>query len=496
MNKQLTLPDIVRATGGRLVLAYANTRPTTGAISPIPNSQIESQQAVAASSTLTTEPQVIAKAVYDSRQVEPGSLFVALPGENSDGHQYIEAAIKGGASALLVRQDWLESQTVLPDVPIIAVADTLKAFQQLAGWWRSQFPRLNVIGITGSVGKTSTKELIAAVLGQRYNVFKSYKSYNNEYSLMPLILQLQEEHEQAVLEMGAGWEFGELTRVCEIVRPNIGVTLGVSHSHFGRMGSLENIAKNKAELTQSLPADGWAVLNGDDFRVKAMANMTIARPFFYGSDPTFDLWADEIETFGLEGIAFTAHYQGKAHRLRLPLLGRHNVQTASAAIAVGLLCGLGWDEIEAGLNDPQARVRLLVLPGINGSTIIDDSYNASPVSTVAALDLLQDTPAKGRKLAFLADMLELGDYTEEGHRVVGRRVAQVAEQLVVMGELGQIVGQEALKSGLKENQVTFAANKADATRILQEKLQAGDLLLVKASRGIALEEVVEKVRAS
>ncbi len=498
MDKFLTLPDVLRATGGTLVLPGGPVQTGAGAISPDARLADPFQPANTGSGSLTIEyPGLIFNGtVYDSRLVEPGKFFVALAGEESDGHLYLADAVKRGAAAAMVRRSWLETQSEFPPVPLVVVEDTLAAFQQLAGWWRAQYPDLNVIGITGSVGKTSTKELVAAVLGRRYNVFKSYKSFNNEYSLMPLILQLQDYHQQAVLEMGCGWAFGELTRVCAVAKPKIGVTLGVSHSHFGRMGSLENIARNKAELTESLPADGWAVLNGDDFRVKAMAGMTQATPFFYGSDPAFDLWAGDVETYGLDGIAFTLHYRGEAHRLELPLPGRHNVQLASAATAVGLLCGLSWDEIIEGLHDPAARVRLLVYPALNGATLIDDSYNASPVSTTAALELLAGTRVTGRRIALLADMLELGAYAEEGHRVVGRKAAGVVDQLVVTGELGRLIGEEALASGLRAEQVTFVNTKEEAASFLEKNLRPGDLLLVKASRGIALEDVVEKVRAS
>ena len=256
------------------------------------------------------------------------------------------------------------------------------------------------------------------------------------------------------------------------------------------MGSLENLAKNKAELVQSLPLDGWAVLNGDDPLVRAMASQTQAQVFYYGFDPSFDLWASEIQTNGLEGIAFTANYKGSKRFLQLPFPGRHNVYTALAATAIGLLCGLNWDEIEQGLKDTNAQIRLLVKPGPNGSIIIDDCYNASAVSTIAALDLLSDIRTQGRKIALLGDMLELGYYTEEAHRLVGKRAAQVVDTLALIGEFSRFTAEEALKSGLDKAQVIFAETKREATQMLRDLLQQNDYLLVKASRGIALEEVI------
>ncbi len=508
MNNKLTLAAVVAATGGHLrsSVQVALAQTTTPAIFP-PSARSQSSyldSALDSASPGSESTLTIEKVVYDSREVEPGSLFVALPGEVTDGHHFLSEAVKKGAVACLVRCEWADTQSSLdPAVAWIEVEETLAAFQRLVAFWRNQFTGLEVVGITGSVGKTSTKELLAAVLGQRFRVFKSPRSVNTEQSLLPILLNLSEADEVAVIEMGAGYAFGELERLCRVAKPRIGVELGVSHSHLGRMGSLENIARNKSELVRSLPdaaQGGVAVLNGDDVRVHAMYTLTQARPFFYGTRPNFDLWADEIESFGLDGIAFLAHYGQQTHRLRLPLLGRHSVHTALAVSAVALLLGLGWREIEAGLTERSAQVRLLVLPGQNGSTVIDDSYNASPVSTVAALDLLADIqpPAGGRRLAVLGDMLELGSFEEEGHRMVGRRAAGVVDELAVVGPLSQITGQEALTHGLRPEQVFFAQDKAALLEWLegQGRLSQGDYLLVKASRGIGLEEIVQKVRAT
>jgi UDP-N-acetylmuramoyl-tripeptide--D-alanyl-D-alanine ligase len=445
---------------------------------------------------LQSRPDIsLSRVVYDSRQVTPGALFVALKGENSDGHNFVPDALQREAIALLLRYDWLQTHPeVAAQAICLAVTDTRAALQRIAGWWRSHLTNLHVTGITGSVGKTSTKELTASVLSERYRVFKSPKSYNNEISLMPLILEIQPEHEQAVLEMGCGWELGELSRLCGAAQPHIGVIVGISESHLERMGSLENIARSKAELIRSLPAEGWAVLNGDDFRVRGMHNQTAAQVFFYGSDPGFDLWADQLQSFGLEGIAFRLHYKGESRKLRLPLPGKHSVQTALAASAVGLLCGLSWDEIEAGLKNPAGRIRLLRRPGYNGSTILDDSYNASAVSTLAALDLLSDTRVEGRKIALLGDMLELGTFSEEAHRRVGRRAAEIVAYLVVTGELSRLTADEALRCGMHSERIIWADSKAAALDWLRENLGAGDLLLVKASRAIALDEVVAHLR--
>jgi UDP-N-acetylmuramoyl-tripeptide--D-alanyl-D-alanine ligase len=458
-------------------------------------------------SSLTIENLVFDKITYDSRQVTPASLFVAMRGEVSDGHLFIADAIERGATALMVRSDWLLSLSVessiyatLSRVPVIVVTDTLDALQDLVVWWRNRYPHLQAVGITGSVGKSSTKELIAAVLSQHYNTFKSPKNINDQQSLMPELLKLQPTHQRAVIEMGAGWVFGELTRLCRVVQPRIGVVLSVSHSHIGRMLSLEKIAQAKAELVQALPDDGFAVLNGDDERVRAMAKLTKATPFFFGLKPEYDLWADEIESLGLDGLAFTVHYQAKSYHLNVPFTGRHFVTNLLAAIAVGLLEGLSWDEISRGLQLRDAQIRLVVVDGPSGSTIIDDTYNASPVSTVAALDFLADIAAFAarsgqlkRKIAVLGDMLELGSYEREAHEIVGKRAAQVSDWLLVIGELGQIIGETALANGFDPTHLIFAQNKAELVAWLWQNLNSNDYVLVKASHGMSLEQVVAQL---
>lgn len=460
-------------------------------------------------STLTSQATLFFdKATYDSREVGPGSLFVAMRGEESDGHLYIADALARGAAGLLVRQDWAlatssPSQLNI-NVPMVMVPDTLDALQNLARWWRNQFPNLEAIGITGSVGKSSTKELIAAVLSQKFCTFKSPKNINDQQSLMPILLELRPDHQRAVIEMGAGWGLGELTRLCRVVQPRIGVELGVSHSHIGRMLTLENIAQAKAELVQALPAEGFAVLNGDEPRTVAMAKLTQAQPFLFGLQPSFDLWADQIESFGLEGLAFVAHYRGQAHRLRVPFVGRHFVTNLLAACAVGLLNGLNWDEIEAGLQTREAQVRLLVTNGPRGSTIIDDAYNASPVSMVAALDFLGDIALAARKtvanpevrkIAVLGDMLELGDYAPTAHEIVGRRAAHITDWLIVVGEMGREIGEAALAQGFAPVRLISCRDKAQAVEWLQTELKTGDYVLFKASRGMRFDEIIKAVMA-
>lgn len=443
--------------------------------------------------------------VIDSRAATPGSLFVALPGEHVDGHAFVADAAKRGARAALVRRS--QAAELALDRPIalvepgsgagladatadtlllITVEDSLAALQRLAAYHRGLFAP-TVIGITGSVGKTSTKEVAAAVLGRRYRTLKNPRSYNNEATLPIALLQLAAHHDVAVLEMGT-FGPGEITLLAQIARPAIGIVTNVGPSHLERMGSLDVIAQAKSELVQALPTDGYAILNADDARVRAMAEVTRARPFFYGLDPAADLWADEIESRGLDGISFRAHYGGDSVALKLPLLGRHSVHTALAAAALGLLLGLGWDAIIEGLRDERAQLRLLAVPGARGATLIDDTYNASPPSSLAALNLLAELD--GRRIVVLGDMLELGSYEEEGHRLVGRRVAEVADLLIVVGRRAAWIADEAAAVGLPRERIIRAGSNEDVIALLHERLEPRTYVLVKGSRGAAMEGIV------
>jgi UDP-N-acetylmuramoyl-tripeptide--D-alanyl-D-alanine ligase len=446
--------------------------------------------------------------VIDSRLATPGSLFVALSGEKVDGHHFLANAVAHGASAALVRRAQvadlepgrpftvadatgagLEGATPAT-VLLIAVEDPLAALQRLSAYHRGLFTP-KVIGITGSVGKTSTKEVTAAVLRRRYSTLKNPRSYNTESTLPISLLQLEAHHDVAVLEMGA-YGPGDISLLAGIARPDIGIVTNIGPSHMERMGSLETVAQAKSELVRALPPDGYAILNIDDPRVRAMANVTPARPFFYGLDPAADLYADEIESRGLGGIAFRAHYAGESVMLKLPLLGRHSVHTALAAAAAGLLLGLGWDAIIDGLRDESAQLRLLAVPSASGATLIDDTYNASPASSLAALNLLAELD--GRRIVVLGDMLELGAVEEEAHRVVGRRVTEVADLLISVGQRARWIADEARISGMGVGQIIMLNTNAEAIELLGGLMRAGDTVLIKGSRGVAMEAIVEALQ--
>ena len=437
--------------------------------------------------------------VVDSRRAGPGSVFVALKGEQTDGHLYVGDAFARGALAAIVERPPEGIETVydvrrLPEtlsLPVcLQVEDSLLALQQVAKWWRAQFD-VRVAGITGSVGKTTTKEFVASVLAQRYEVLKSEGSYNNEIGLPLTLLALNSRHERVVLEMGT-YGPGEISLLADIARPHVGIVTNVGPVHLERMGTIEHIARAKSELPQALPADGVAILNYDDPWVRPMAEKTKARPFFYGLSPECSLWASDVESRGLQGLRFQFHYVTEEARTetiyaQIPLLGQHSVHTALRAAAAGLVEGLSWDEILHGLRIGE-QLRLLVVPGVNGSTLLDDTYNSSPDSAIAALNLLDELD--GRKIAVLGDMLELGGYEVEGHRRVGRRVIDVASILIAVGDLGRLIGEEALEYGMPAEQVIQVGSNQEAVRYLQQVVRQGDTVLVKGSRGMAMEEIV------
>ena len=364
--------------------------------------------------------QVITDAAIDSRLVIPGSLFVALPGEKVDGHEYIGEAFGRGALIALIEREVPSEFTVIdlreavPEqelkelvLPIcLRVESSLDALQKIAKSWRETLD-LRVIGITGSVGKSTTKELTAEVLGQRYRTIKNPGNLNNEIGLPVSLLKITEGHERAVLEMGF-YVPGEIALLCEIAQPQVGVITNVSQVHLERAGTMEAIVQGKGELVESLPPapEGVAVLNYDDPLTRVMSERTQGKVIYYGLSPEADLWASDIRGLGLEGVRFVMHCGEESIYIRVPLLGRHSVHTALRAAAVGLIEELSWEEIVSGLQSSQSQLRLVAVQGPNGALLLDDTYNAAPPSTIAALNLLAEL--EGRRVAVLGDMLELG----------------------------------------------------------------------------------------
>ncbi len=460
-------------------------------------------------SALLSQP--IAEVVIDSRRARKHALFVALPGEITDGHQFVQQAFSAGAMAALVQQDvsaecavvdlrrshrsvqeWQRAQFPL----CLRVEDSLAALQRVAQHWRTQLD-VRVVGVTGSVGKTTTKELTAAVLARRFRTLKNEGNLNNEIGLPLSLLQLRERHERAVLEMGF-YTRGEIALLCELSQPHVGVITNVYPVHLERAGTLKDIAAGKGELVEALPPDpdGVVVLNADEPEVMAMSGRTRARVFTYGLEPDADLWASHVEGMGLSGIRFRAHYRGDTLHVRVPLLGRHSVHTALRAAAVGLTEGLTWQEILEGLQaqDGQAQLRLYAVSGPRDSIILDDTYNASPESAIAALNLLEDLDA-ARRVAVMGDMLELGSFEQQGHRAVGTRARDVADLLITIGALAEIIAEGARAAGMEESEIVCCRNGEEALAVLKQEMNAGDVVLVKGSRGMRLDRLVNELEA-
>ncbi|RMF42773.1 MAG: UDP-N-acetylmuramoyl-tripeptide--D-alanyl-D-alanine ligase [Anaerolineae bacterium] len=450
---------------------------------------------------------LITDAVIDSRKAIPGSLFIAIPGERTDGHAYIHDAFARGASYALIEHEvaddlpvvdlrkpgWDAMGQALTPPYCLRVENTIQALQEVARFWRGKLRDVRVVGITGSVGKSTTKEVCAGVLSERYRTLKNEGNYNNEIGLPLTLLRLSEGHQCAVLEMGF-YVPGEITFLCEIARPEIGVITNVGTVHAERAGSQEAIFEGKSELVQYLPPDGTAILNHDDPWVRQMAARTQARVLFYGLTPEADLWADHIEGLGLEGIRFRMHYQGETLYLRVPMIGRHSVHTALRAAATGLAQGLTWHEIVHGLRAGHAQLRLVATRTPRGALVLDDTYNASPASTLAALNLLDEL--EGRKIAVLGDMLELGPYEKQGHEMVGLRAAEIADILVTIGGRAHIIARAARHAGMPRRKIHECETNAQALDFLVPLLDAGDVVLVKGSRGMHMEEIVSGLEAT
>jgi UDP-N-acetylmuramoyl-tripeptide--D-alanyl-D-alanine ligase len=442
---------------------------------------------------------VIPEAVIDSRQVIPGSIFIAIPGEQVDGHDFIEDAFRKGASFALIQKDISPNLRALDlrgelqaadglqlNPPLcLRVDNTLSALQQIARFWRRRFD-LRVVGITGSVGKSTTKEMIAEVLGTRYRTLKSPGNLNNEIGLPLTLLKLGAGYERVVLEMGF-YVPGEIQFLCDIALPQVGVVTNVGTVHAERAGSQEAIARGKSELVQALPEDGVAVLNFDDPWVRKMEEKARARVFFYGLSSEADLWADQIEGLGLEGIHFRLHYGKETVHARVPMIGRHSVHTALRAAAVGLVDGMTWQEIFEGFAQGHAQLRLVAVRSKSGALILDDTYNASPESMLAAVNLLDEMD--GRKIAVLGDMLELGPYERQGHEMVGLRAAQVARILITLGPRAHMIAEAARRAGMKSSDILEFEAPEPIVDWLGKNLSDKDAVLIKGSHGLRMDRI-------
>ena len=425
----------------------------------------------------------------DSRSLNVGEAFFAIRGHRLDGHGFLADAAARGAACMVVH--------ALPDdvpanVPLVLVEDTTHALGRLAAWHRGRFA-IPVVAVTGSNGKTTTKELAAGVLATRWNVLKPERSFNNQWGLPLTLLQLAPEHQAAMLEIGSNAP-GEVAALAALAAPTVGIVTTVAAVHTEFLGSLDGVREEKAGLVRALTADGVAVLNADDPRVAGMARDTRARVVTYGRGGTAAVRAVGEPVDDERGLHFTLEAGGARQEVTLGLAGRHNVINALAAAAAGVALGIPLADVARGLAAVRPVAGRCVWRQAGAVSILDDTYNASPVSVRAALDTVGAHRRGRRVIVVLGDMLELGAITDDTHREVGRAVAALpADEFVGVGRAMQAAVEAAKEAGLTEARhlTTFE----DTVAHLLKRLTAGDLVLVKGSRGMRMERVVDALVA-
>ena len=425
----------------------------------------------------------------DSRTLIVGDAFFAIVGHRLDGHAFLGEAAGRGAACVIVH--------ALPDempanLPVILVEDTTRALGRLAAWHRAKFPG-PVVAITGSIGKTTAKELTAAVMATRYRVLKPTSSFNNQWGLPLTLLRLGPEHQAAVVELGTN-QRGEIATLAAIARPTVGVVTVVAPVHTEFLGSLEGVREEKAALVRALGADGVAVLNADDPRVASMAHECAGRVVTYGVAAEATVRAVGELLDGDPGLRFTLETGGRRAAVLLTVGGRHNVTNALAAAAVGVALGIDLEDIVRGLGEARGPARRGQWVVAGDVTILDDTYNASPASVRAALEMLAARRRGRRAVVVLGDMLELGALAEEAHREVGRAVAELpADEFVGVGRACALAVEAARAAGIAE--AYHAKSYDDAVAHLVKRLAPGDVVLVKGSRGMRMERVVDALVA-
>ncbi len=448
----------------------------------------------------------IRQVVTDSRLVRPGDLFVALKGERFDGQQFVPAVLARGAVGAIVHDQFRVPPDLLKPgkrpgrsrAPfILGARDTLFAYQQLATHHRSRFD-IPVVAVTGSNGKTTTKDMVASVLAQRWKTLKTEGNLNNRIGVPQTLFRLTADHEAAVVEMGVD-AAGQTTRLCDIARPTVGVITNIGPDHLEFFGSMEGSAQAKAELLDLLPADGTAVLNVDDPYYDYLASRARCRVVSFGFAPKADVRAQEVRSDEDHGTLFRLVLPGKARTtpVRIQARGQHNVSNALAAAAVGVVLELPGAVIAQGLARFRPAAMRSQIVRCRGVEIINDCYNANPASMKAALALLGQIGEQRRKIAVLGDMLELGAGAKDMHRDVGAFAAGLGlTRLVACGPLGREIAEGARRAGMDPNRVVEVPDGTAGGEAVKGFAQEGDVVLVKASRGMRLERVVEALTGS
>ncbi|MDE2966063.1 MAG: UDP-N-acetylmuramoyl-tripeptide--D-alanyl-D-alanine ligase [Chloroflexota bacterium] len=435
----------------------------------------------------TTTDRAFSEIVVDSREASPGSLFVALRGEALDGHQFVDDALRRGAVGALVSE-----ASGLRGSSMFVVEDPLFALQEAGRRWRHRM-RAQIVGITGSVGKTTVREATHQLLSARSQTHQSPRNYNGDIGLPIALLGIDPSDEWAVIEIGP-YSQEEMELLVSSARADVGIVTNVGPTHLERFGTIADTERIKGLLPASLPSNGLAVLNGDDPRVRRMATRTTADVFTFGLGPRCDLQASDVVARGFDGIGFDLRNTRTNEQVSVSssLIGKHQAMTALAASAVGLRAGLELSEIAEALGSLRPGSRLTRRRAENGATIIDDSYNAAPLSMKAALDLLAS--CRPRRIALLGDMFELGAEEQAAHREIGVYAADRCDWLIAVGERSRDVIESAREAGHSE--ACWVAESDQALEIVRHSLEPRDTLLVKASHAMHLEAVVERLAAS
>lgn len=427
----------------------------------------------------------------DSRTVGPGELFVPLRGERFDGHDFLAGACGRGVRVVLAERRRLEANPAPAGVTCIAVDDTLRALGDLASFHRQRFA-IPVVAVTGSNGKTTTKEMLAAILALTGEGVKTEGNLNNLIGLPRMLFGLGAPHRWAVLEMGMS-ALGEIDRLAEIALPQVGIITNAYPAHLETLGSVQGVAKAKGELFLRLPEGGCAVFNADDPLIAACPSPEGVRRVSFGMHGA-DVTAEAVEGLGRRGQRFVLRLPDAAVPVTLRAFGRHNIANALAAAAAASVLGVPPETIARGLGEFTPYARRFDLEEVGEIVLIDDSYNANPASMAAALTTLREVREECRAVAVLGDMLELGPGAEEAHRQLGRLAATCVDRLYALGGMAKVVAAGALEGGLAEAQVILAASHDEIVADLRRSAAAGDFILVKGSRGAAMDRVAEGIR--
>jgi UDP-N-acetylmuramoyl-tripeptide--D-alanyl-D-alanine ligase len=438
---------------------------------------------------------VFSGAEIDSRAIAPGMAFFALIGERTDGHEWVPAALRAGARVAVVSRFDDEAAAALPATPaaVVLVDDVAMALRALARQHRETL-RCRVVGITGSTGKTSTKDFLVAALGDAFRVTATRGNRNNELGVPLTVLEAGNRTDVLVVEMGMRGE-GEIAALCRIVQPGIGVVTNIGQTHIELLGSQDAIVRAKGELVACVPVEGHVFLNGDDAWSRALETRAQAPVTWYGLGERADVRATDIETDDLGRPTLTLQTAEGSARVSLPVPGRHHAYTAAAAAAVALYLGADLETVAAGLSQVvPTGMRMEVFTAASGVTVVNDAYNANPTSMRAAVTALADMRAEGVRVAVLGDMAELGSLTELAHFRLGEVVAGAGiERLVTVGDRARRIAEGAIAQGMDAASVRACSTVEEASEVLDDLVRPGDVVLVKASRSMGLERVVEGI---